>query len=125
MPDPCPHPTVRRSGICATCAAERARPAEHVKDARPEADVRRDIRGWYEVHGAQVWDMEQNRPTRQTAGMSDLVVCWPGRGMRFVEVKRKGGRQSDAQRAFQAAVEASGGVYRLVFSVADVEREER
>jgi len=39
----------------------------------------------------------------------------------FVEVKRPGGRQSEYQKKFQAAVEAAGFEYVLAKSVEDVE----
>jgi hypothetical protein len=39
-----------------------------------------------------------------------------------IEVKRPGGKQSDAQREFQARLEAAGGRYLLVYSIEDVEK---
>lgn len=89
---------------------------------RPEEEIRREIVTWARLSGAEVWDLEQNRPTRQTPGMSDLVICWPGRGVFFVEVKAEDGKQSAAQIDFQKAVLASGGRYVLARSIEDCER---
>ena len=82
-----------------------------------------EIRRWCELRGALVYDLEQNRPTRQTPGVSDLIVLWPdGGGCWFVEVKAARGRQSEAQQEFQRAVIAAGGVYVLARGVGDLER---
>lgn len=70
--------------------------------------------------GAHVWDTEQEGRARIDAGLSDLIVVWPGRGIRFVELKAAAGRQTPAQREFQEAVEAAGGIYLLARSVEDV-----
>lgn len=48
-------------------------------------------------------------------GTSDLVLCVAGNFL-ALEVKTDTGRQSDAQHRFQSAVEARGGVYRVVRS---------
>ena len=52
------------------------------------------------------------------SGVSDLVVLLPGRVV-FMEVKTATGRQSDAQRDFQALVTALGHQYAVVRSVED------
>lgn len=51
-------------------------------------------------------------------GMADILACV---GPRYVwlEVKTPRGRQTPEQRNFQAAIEAIGGVYRVVRSVED------
>ncbi|MEI4262810.1 VRR-NUC domain-containing protein [Roseovarius sp. D0-M9] len=54
-------------------------------------------------------------------GFSDLLLISEGRVL-FLEVKSQTGRQSDDQRAFQAAVEAQGFVYELVRSLDDALR---
>ena len=46
-------------------------------------------------------------------GHSDYSGCFAGKPV-FIECKRmKGGRQSEAQKAFQAKIESCGGVYLL------------
>lgn len=101
----------------------RTRPAA----GKPEAQIRLEVKAWYRLQGAVVIDTEQQRPDpRVDAGLADLVVAWPGRGIRFVEVKSATGKQRDSQRAFEAAVKAAGGIYWLVRSVEDVmELEDR
>lgn len=59
------------------------------------------------------------------AGTSDKVVCLPparGRPAPFValELKSPTGRPTDAQRAFQARVEALGGLYILAHSAVEL-----
>ena len=80
------------------------------KRGQPEAEIRRDIRDNLRLLGFSVWDMEQNRPTRQTAGFPDLVVMGRGRIL-FAEIKTPKGRQNGAQKLFQAECEANGGEY--------------
>jgi hypothetical protein len=92
-------------------------------DQRQEAEIRMEIRRWCLHRGAcLVVDSEQNRPTRVTEGLSDLIVFWgDSRGIWWVEVKTAKGKQSMAQIKFQVAVEASGGVYVLARGVGDME----
>lgn len=106
---------------------------------KPEADIRREIRTWYEMQGAWVGDYEQGyRPdacpscgahlshsTRVPMGTPDLLVLWPGRGQRWIECKSATGKQTDAQREFEARVKAAGGIYWLVRSVEEVAELER
>lgn len=49
------------------------------------------------------------------AGSPDLIVCAKGRFV-GIECKRKGNKQSDLQKAAQAAIEKAGGMYWLVYS---------
>ena len=89
-----------------------------MKRRHPEADIRIGIREHLKNLGWAVWDMEQNRPTRQTAGFSDLVAC--GRGwILFIEVKTEHGRTSEAQDVFAAEVRKNGGTYLVWRSVKD------
>lgn len=98
---------------------KRVTPAELLK--KPESEIRLEVKRWFELHGALVWDTEQEMRARITPGLSDLIVCWPGRGVAFVEVKSAVGRQSEAQVGFQEAVESAGGVYVVVRSIEDCE----
>jgi hypothetical protein len=86
-----------------------------------EAEIRVAIKSWYRLQGAIVIDTEQQRANpRVDAGLSDLVVAWPGRGIRFIECKDAKGKQRPAQRDFEVAVVAAGGRYWLVRSLEEV-----
>lgn len=87
-----------------------------------EAEIRVAIKDWYRLKGAKVWDTEQNREdSRVDAGLSDLIVLWPGKPVRFVEVKRHDGRQRPAQKEFQEYVErGTGAVYLMPRSLQEV-----
>lgn len=50
------------------------------------------------------------------AGVSDMCYLSPS-GVYFLECKKPGGRQSDAQKEFQAAVEAAGHKYAIFTSL--------
>lgn len=52
-------------------------------------------------------------------GVSDLIVT-KGKRTAYIECKAEGGRQSDAQYMFQAAVEDAGGYYVVARSIDDV-----
>ena len=76
----------------------------------PETRIRIDIREFLKKMGFSLWDLEQNRKTRQTPGFSDLVAF--GHGMiLFIEVKTETGTQSENQKIFEAEVKANGGTY--------------
>ncbi len=76
----------------------------------PETRIRIDIREFLKKMGYALWDLEQNRKTRQTPGFSDLVAF--GHGMiLFIEVKTEKGKLSDAQEVFAHSVRANGGTY--------------
>lgn len=78
----------------------------------PEADIRRGIVKFLRMIGFAVYDLEQNRKTRQTPGIPDLYV--QGKGIRFwVEVKTAKGRLSEAQADFKAEEEAHGGTVHV------------
>lgn len=85
---------------------------------RPETVIRIAICKFLKQLGWAVWDMEQNRPTRQTAGFSDLVALGHGRVL-FVEVKTAKGILSPAQTVFGAEVAANGGTFLVWRSVKD------
>ena len=83
-------------------------------EARARVAVKRLLA---QVTSFLVVDTEQGfRPgrggTRVTPGLSDLILVGHGRIV-FVEMKSQKGRQTPEQRAFQEAVERSGGTYLL------------
>lgn len=55
-------------------------------------------------------------------GSSDILGILSGGRFLAVECKSATGVQSDKQKEFQARIEANGGLYLLVRSVADLER---
>ena len=90
---------------------------------KTEARIRAECKDWcVERDATLVIDTEQNRPTRVTPGLSDLIVFWPDRrGVWFVECKAADGKQSIDQVKFQRACEAAGVPYVLAYSTADLE----
>ena len=78
--------------------------------------------------GYSVW--RQNRATFQIEGrwvkcgmdgQADITgMMLDGRRLEVETKRRHGGRQSPGQKAFQAMIEASGGVYILAASVDDL-----
>jgi hypothetical protein len=78
-----------------------------------EKDVQRGVYRLLVQLGCGVYWMSQARATQQTAGVPDLLVFSPARGLFFVECKRPGGQQSPAQRSFQLRSEAAGVRYIL------------
>jgi len=94
---------------------------------RPEQAIRMEIKRLLTQLGFAIWDMEQNRPTRQTPGFADLFVL--GHGMAFtVEVKTPKGKLSPAQVFFGTEATANGFTHLVWRSVNDawdwlVERE--
>jgi hypothetical protein len=60
-----------------------------------------------EALGFTVWRMSQPRATKQSAGLPDRFYTHPAKGIAvFWEAKRPGGKQREAQKAFQSDVEA-------------------
>lgn len=114
---------------------------ETLRRSIPESNVQAAIRDYLVMRGAVVIRLNSGAmPTpdgerrfaanvwyapghaREQAGAPDLLVMY--RGSAFaVEVKRAGGRQSPAQREFQAAWEQAGGWYMLASSLDDIVRE--
>ena len=84
----------------------------------PETKIRLAIKRFSKQMGFSVWDMEQNRATRQTPGFSDLVLVGHGLIL-FVEVKTPKGRLSAYQKAFRDAVTENGGTFLVWRSVRD------
>ncbi len=57
-------------------------------------------------------------------GVADILAVLPPIGrLAGIECKMPAGRQSPDQKAFQAALEAAGGVYLLIRDVRDLESE--
>lgn len=93
-----------------------------------EKDVRLEIKQWYRTQGALVWDTEQgwrspfcnvcgartgNGTSRVDKGLPDLIVLWPGRGVRFIECKSDTGKQTIEQKEFEKACQLSSTIYLL------------
>jgi hypothetical protein len=77
----------------------------------PEYYVRRDIKLMAEALGFAVYDLEQNRKTRQTPGLADLYLLHRGFKLElWVETKAGNNTPSPAQEIFYELVWASGGI---------------
>ena len=89
---------------------------------RSEASVQRQALRYLKATGWACWRVGQrNAKGTQDAGVSDTIAVHPEHGVWFIEFKcAHGGRQSQAQRDFQAAIEAAGGHYALVTGLHDV-----
>ena len=85
---------------------------------KPETAIRIGIRDLLRTLGFAVWDLEQNRQTRQTPGFTDLVAM--GRGhILFIEVKTPKGSLSGAQEIFRDECLTNGGEWYLWRSTED------
>jgi hypothetical protein len=100
-----------------------------------EKDVERACLHWLNLMGWLAW----KNPTRpafdvidgkkvllkrgkfELVGASDIIAIKNG-AVTFIEVKRKGGKQSPGQVAFQSAVERHGGIYVLIESVDELRK---
>ena len=78
-----------------------------------EKEVQRDIVKLLTMFGVAVWNTSQPFAAKITPGVPDLLCICPRRGVFFVECKRPGGKQTPAQRGFQAACEVAGTPYVL------------
>ena len=83
-----------------------------------ELDVASEVRDLYEGLRLKIVSFSQPRATMQTPGIPDWrVYCERKRLAWWVELKReKGGKQSKAQRDFQAMAETCGESYELIDS---------
>ena len=61
-------------------------------------------------------DRRNNRITKGQAGAPDLFMVYRGMPV-AIEVKKPGGKQREAQKEYQANMEAAGGTYKIVHSV--------
>lgn len=75
----------------------------------PEARIQRNISVLMKTFGFAVWDMSQDRATRQTPGVPDLIIMGWGRVL-FVEVKTPKGKESPTQIDFRETCNANGGL---------------
>ena len=84
---------------------------------QPESLILRAVRGHLERGGWYVVRIQQGLGC--VKGIADLVAMKDGRTC-WIEIKTPSGRQSDYQVAFERAIVAHGGQYRVVRSVDDV-----
>lgn len=77
---------------------------------KPEQRAKRQIKEMLDFLGI-CWTNVAGGPGG-TNGAPDIVVCYKGLAV-AVEGKTEHGRQSDAQKEFQAMWEASGGIYTI------------
>lgn len=86
--------------------------APALPDDRLEKDIQRATKTALELLGYTVYDLSQDRATRQTAGIADLFVVGHGR-CAWGEMKTQKGKQSPAQQKFEELVLANGGEYYI------------
>ncbi len=87
-------------------------PAAGIPDTRLEDEIQLATTRALELLGFDVYDLSQGRKTRQTPGLADLYVVGFGR-CAWGEMKRAKGKQSEAQRIFEASVQRHGGEYHV------------
>lgn len=75
-----------------------------------ETEIRKQVRDYLRWRGWTI--IHHMAGPLSYKGLSDLQALKAGRCV-FIEIKRPGGRQSDAQHKFQAQVEAAGFEYIL------------
>ena len=82
--------------------------------SRPtEKAVQAAVKDLLRQMSVEVWDTSQPFAAKITPGVPDLLCICSKRGVFFVECKRPGGKQTPAQRGFQAACEVAGTPYVL------------
>ena len=86
--------------------------------AAPEKRLQAHCRAAAALKGYRPWHLSQARASAQSAGLPDDILTGGPRPL-AVEYKAGRNRQTPAQHAFQLAWEASGGVYVLVWTLAD------
>lgn len=64
-------------------------------------------------NSANIVQGNRNKSMGVIPGRSDMVLYWAGRAL-HIEFKLPGGRQSKAQREWQAAIEAAGFRYVII-----------
>lgn len=84
----------------------------------PEKRLQAACRQAAALKGYTAWHLSQARATQQSAGWCDDVLTG-GPRLIAVEYKVRPNKQTDAQEAFQAAWEASGGVYMVVYDASE------
>lgn len=98
--------------------AMRAAGVKRTRRTNPETLILRAVKAALEARGWYVVRIHQSLGS--TPGIADLVAMGFGRTI-WIEVKTPKGRLNDHQRLFQYGVEVSGGEYRVVRSLEDVE----
>lgn len=79
------------------------------------------VLGWSDAERKRAGrEMSKLKITGLKPGAPDLCVVGPGGVLCGLEVKSAHGYQTEAQRAFQARLQASGGQYGVVRSLDDV-----
>jgi len=86
-----------------------------------ESEVKAVIRDFLRWHGWYVVNIFQTLGCHP--GIADLYAIKDGRHV-WIEVKRPGGRQSDAQKEFQRQIESHGGMYVLARGIKDLLEKE-
>lgn len=88
-------------------------------DPRSEKEIQTGVKNALAAMGFGIWDTSQPFAAKITPGVADLFVA--GRGAcAWIECKSSTGRQSEAQAAFQVAVESNEGTYILARHERDV-----
>lgn len=105
---------VFRKALDDEAEARAKRSAEVANALVREVDVQRQVTELLHSVGAFVARTNQNRASRVSPGLPDVIALLPRRlGVLFVEVKAAKGKQSDAQILFQARCEQAGEPYIL------------
>lgn len=115
--------------------AELSRPAppapEKRKAKRPEASVQKAVTKWLTEQGV-VFAVTDAGVLHQAGvharcgiptGWPDITCCLPGGRFLGIECKSDVGRQTQEQKAKQAEIEAIGGLYVLVRSLAEAKEK--
>ena len=84
--------------------------------ATPESDFKRQLRKYLDDRGIYYTNVQGGFGV--APGAPDMILCVEGHFIAF-ESKTYKGRQSDDQRIHQAKIEASGGKYHLVRTMAE------
>lgn len=83
-----------------------------MEDPRSESEIQSATAKRLRQTGFRVWSTSQFRSSSVTKGMADMFVT--GRGICcWIEMKRRGKKQTQEQKDFQRAVEENGGLYHL------------
>ena len=97
--------------MCTTAATPLPRSVD-IPDDRLEGPIKEATKKALKLLGFKVYDLEQNRPTRQTEGIADLYVCGFGR-CTWAEMKKADGVQSADQAAFEQTVTTNSAEYHV------------
>lgn len=98
-----------------------AKQGKWTSEDEPEKEIQRRICERLKKLGAAVYWLSQPRESGQTAGVPDLVVFDPARGMFWIECKAAGGKQSEEQKRFQTRCELAGVPY-VIGGLTEVEQ---